>query len=194
MRNRITHKIMVKVSVEFRHCLGAAIVGVFGHVGGEVRVEARDIVERRTHVIADQKIVEQLVFDALHQRIARALETNTDIAFGTVEINCDARPSRGNLNESKSLTKRLAGCKVTSDSYLVLGSQLIRPAIAKFLGFLYDAGRPTRMDRRNFICFAVDPDKSRKYLRPVFHSAAVVVLEFWNKIVGPLAVFTLVAV
>src|SRR5258705_3400586 len=190
----VTHKIVVKISAEFRHCLGATIIGILGHVGREVRVEAFDIVERCAHIISDQKIIEQLIFDTLHQRIARALETNPDFAFGTVKVDCDARASRSDLNKPKRLTKRLAGCKVTPDSYLVLGSQLIRPAVAKFLWFLYDARSPRRINRRNFIRFAVDPDKSRKYLRPFFHSVAAVVLESWNEIVGPRAVFTLVTV
>src|SRR6266404_3136908 len=194
VRDRVTHKVVVKVSAELRHRLGATIIGVLGHVGGEVRVEAFDIVERRAHIISDQKIIEQLIFNARHQRITRALETNPDIALCTIEVDCHARSSRGNLDEPKVLAKRLAGCKVTSDSSLVLGSQLIRPAVAKFLWFFYDAGRPTRIDRCNFICFAVYSNKSRKDLRPFFHGAAVVVLKFWNEIVGPRAVFTLVTV
>ena len=78
-------------------------------------------------------------------------------------------------------------------SAFVLCSQLIRPAVAEFFGLFDNARRTRRIDRRHLIRLAVHPDKRRKYPRPVFHGVAAVVLQVRNELVGPDAIFALVA-
>ena len=67
-----------------------AIIGILGHIRREMRIKALSIEKRRAHKVSDQEIVEQLMFDARHQRIAWAFETDPDIAFSAIEIDGDA--------------------------------------------------------------------------------------------------------
>src|SRR5215813_3331655 len=125
VRNWIAHKVVAKICTEFLHRLGAPIIGVLGDIGSEVWVEGFDVKKRRAHIISDQKIVEKLMFDAGHQRVARAFEANPDVPFGAIEIDCNARPSCRNLNEPKILAQCLTGKEIPPYPAFVLCSQWI---------------------------------------------------------------------
>ena len=193
MGDRVAHIVVPEIGPQLSLCFGAAIIPVFGDIRREIRVQRFDVVQRGAHIVSDQQIVEQLVFDAGHQRGAGTLERNADIALVAVEVDRDARSSGGHLYEPEMILQPLANLEVVLDLGLVFGSQRIRPAIAKFLGWFAAATKTPRIEWGNLVGFAVHPDKGGQDFGLVRQRCGLIVGELGNEVVGPNTVFALIA-
>src|ERR1700730_2766795 len=145
-----------------------------------MRVEAFDIVQRRAHVVSDQEIVKQFVFDAGHQRVARALEADPDITFIAIEVDYHARSARRYFNKPEIVTQSLTSREVAADLGFVVAGQGVGPAVAEIFRLSYDPRGAPRVDWRDLVGFAIDPDEGGKDFRPVWDRVGLVIRKLWN--------------
>ena len=84
-----------KIFGEFLFGFRAAVIGILGHVGSEVRVQAGPrpfSMKSRLHEVSDQQIVKYFVLNCGHERMTRRFKCNAAIKPLLFELN-DIVPS-----------------------------------------------------------------------------------------------------
>ena len=184
---------MAKVGGEFSSRFCATVVGIFCDIRTEIRIQAFDSVKRGFHVISEQKVIENLVVHAGHQRRARAFEGDTNISAFAIQLNPMTSPTGLDFDEAEVLREVLARAKILFERGNIVLLKWITPIVAEFArvaDLLWHSGR---CDQCHRIVLAIYADESRQHLRSSRIGRSLVVFQFGHQRIRPHAVLSLKA-
>jgi hypothetical protein len=123
-----------KIFLQLLFRLRSAVVGILGHVGTEVGVQAGSrpfSMKRGLHEVSDQQIVKYLVAHRGHERMTRRFKGDTAIEPSFFELNdgvLSSNPDRNKIQASIEVRDRM---EIISHVGRIVLFKLIRPIVAE---------------------------------------------------------------